>query len=48
MISVSSRKGFVDRGRSGAHPGDVGEMARFRKGLLDPRLIVSREESLRS
>lgn len=40
--SVSSRKGFVDRGRSGREfeftELAVGDKARLRKGLLEPRL----------
>jgi hypothetical protein len=43
--SVSSKNGLVDRGRSGralvAEPGTVeGERARFRKGLLEPKLAA--------
>lgn len=43
MASVSSRKGFVDRGRSGRGGFEVpeltvGDRARLRKGLLEPRL----------
>lgn len=40
--SESSRKGFVERGRSGRVLTDVepveGERVRFRKGLLEPKL----------
>ena len=42
--SVSSRKGFVDLGRSGreelvVEPAD-GDRARFRNGLLEPKLVA--------
>lgn len=40
--SVSSRNGFVDLGRSGrelVEPAD-GDRARFRKGLLEPKLAA--------
>jgi hypothetical protein len=52
-VSVSSRKGFVDRGLSGRllGPGDTGELgetARFRKGLLEPRLMLRLGDCLRS
>lgn len=49
IISVLSKNGFVERGRSGrsgcrlGDTGDVpeGERARLRKGLFEPRLIFS-------
>lgn len=44
IASVSSKKGFVDRGRSGrfdeTDPATEGERARFRKGLLEPKLAA--------
>lgn len=42
-VSLSSRNGLVDRGRSGrALAADAleGDKARFRKGLLDPKLAA--------
>lgn len=44
--SLSSRKGFVERGRSGrvfeeeTDPVTEGERARLRKGLLEPKLAA--------
>ena len=41
--SASSRKGLVDRGRSGPlldATGTEGERARLRKGLLEPKLAA--------
>lgn len=41
MGSVSSRKGFVDFGRSGRPPDGIeleGDRVRVRKGLLEPKL----------
>lgn len=45
IASVSSKKGFVERGRSGrlfdeTDPATEGERARFRKGLLEPKLAA--------
>lgn len=41
-VSASSKKGFVERGRSGRVPEVVepaeGDKARLRKGLLEPKL----------
>jgi hypothetical protein len=44
--SVSSRKGLVDRGRSGRldAAGTEGERARLRNGLLDPKLAAVGED----
>lgn len=43
--SLSSKKGFVERGRSGrlfeeTDPATEGESARLRKGLLEPKLAA--------
>lgn len=40
--SASSKNGFVERGRSGRliDEMDPGERARFRKGLLEPKLAA--------
>jgi hypothetical protein len=43
--SLSSKKGFVERGRSGrlleeTDPATEGERARLRKGLLEPKLAA--------
>lgn len=51
--SVSSKKGFVDKGLSrrplkAGETGLDGDTVRFLKGLLEPRLTVSRGEGWRS
>ena len=42
MPSASSKNGFVERGRSGRLTDEIdpGERARFRKGLLEPKLAA--------
>lgn len=45
IASVSSKNGFVERGRSGRlfdeiDPATGGERARFRNGLLEPKLAA--------